>query len=327
MELGARGRRPEVFLDSQRLEHGTSLSLELVRAVRSTRVMVPIVSVGALDELARTTESEDSISYLLLEWWAAVELHSADILARVLPIVLGFTVSSDDGSSRLMSLLDERSRWLRRLPKKVSLGTHRELVAAFAELGLEESPKERTVREVVSAVFDYVAVCTVALGATTDVIPPAFHARESSSQQQSSSAGRNLRHSLGPVSIAEAEVWNVEMQCSIELVRVCEAVLAVENHSKELDASSPVPTSGNDTSDTDHTLDPAAATAASAIYDDAQSLDGRKVTKKLTKALAKVEERLLDAVSIVIEDVREYAVLWAEILKAEHSDIVELERE
>jgi hypothetical protein len=330
VELGARGRRPEVFLDSYRLEHGKSLTLELVRAVQSSRVMTPIVSVGALDELARAAEGEDTVSYLLLEWWAAVELHSADMLARVLPIVLGFNSPLNDGSTQLVSLLDERDRRLRRLPKAVSTGTHRELAAAFAELGLE-APKKRTVREVVSAMFDYVAVCTVALGAADDVIPPAFHPRNASSTlPASSSAARQRRHSAGSgtIQLNEEEVWNVEMQCSTEVVRACEAVLAVEHHTTEFDGSSEAQEGGGAAASGEQSPNVTTDDDPQALdYDATHSDTRRKVIKKLTKALAKVEEQLLEAEQIVAEDIRNYAVLWADMLRSERNEIIELERE
>jgi hypothetical protein len=88
--VGAEGRRPAVFLDRCRLQHGQRFDLDCMLAMACTSIAVPIVSADALHRMiALASPDRTNIDCVLLEWCLVMELQYLGVVSKVLPIVLG----------------------------------------------------------------------------------------------------------------------------------------------------------------------------------------------------------------------------------------------
>ena len=88
--VGAQGRRPAVFLDRQRLQHGQRWDFDCMLAVASTSIVVPIVSVDALQRMiGLVSPDRTQLDCVLLEWCLVTVLQELRVVSKVLPIVLG----------------------------------------------------------------------------------------------------------------------------------------------------------------------------------------------------------------------------------------------
>eukprot|EP00300_Choanocystis_sp_HF-7_P010705 c17098_g1_i2.p1 GENE.c17098_g1_i2~~c17098_g1_i2.p1 ORF type:complete len:1351 (+),score=321.26 c17098_g1_i2:301-4053(+) len=85
---GSDSKRVEVFLDQYRLQPGRRLDYDFVRALRFSRLAVPIVSWGALERMAKLHEGSD-VDNLLLEWTVMLELQQLRVPLRVFPVFVG----------------------------------------------------------------------------------------------------------------------------------------------------------------------------------------------------------------------------------------------
>ena len=141
------GRRPRVFLDKHRVAAGSSVAGAAVTALGKSLVAVPIVSTGALESLERAHLGSAPNS-LLLEWWAAVEIHrGGGSIKDISPIVFDGGIGADEGA-----ILD-------RMPDSVDEATHACLRRVWVNGPLGEDaqpPERRSVRWIVSQVFSYV---------------------------------------------------------------------------------------------------------------------------------------------------------------------------
>eukprot|EP00300_Choanocystis_sp_HF-7_P017400 c19720_g1_i3.p1 GENE.c19720_g1_i3~~c19720_g1_i3.p1 ORF type:complete len:692 (+),score=157.77 c19720_g1_i3:23-2077(+) len=95
--LSFEGRRIEVFLDQKRLLEGRPLGEQLIAALLTSRVSVPIVSWQALERMALLT-SQSPVDYVLMEWTVMVELHELGLPLLIQPIFLG-QVSEHPGTN------------------------------------------------------------------------------------------------------------------------------------------------------------------------------------------------------------------------------------
>ena len=82
-----RGDPLVVFLDRKRLKEGETFDFSFMRALDSSRVIVPIVSWAALQRMT-SLQANSAIDNVLLEWSLAVEMHKTRGVP-VLPILVG----------------------------------------------------------------------------------------------------------------------------------------------------------------------------------------------------------------------------------------------
>jgi hypothetical protein len=83
------GQAVRVYLDQVGLEDGQRWDSGFMEGLANSWIFVPIVSVGSVGPMATMSELEDWTDNVLLEWAAALELHSRGLVKALLPIILG----------------------------------------------------------------------------------------------------------------------------------------------------------------------------------------------------------------------------------------------
>eukprot|EP01051_Picozoa_sp_SAG22_P007109 SAG22_NODE_489_length_9845_cov_5.954550_9_plen_401_part_00 len=92
MTLDDTDQKLRVYLDQTRLEDGQRWDSGFMEGLANAMVFVPIVSVGSVGpmrQLGGGEDAEDCTDNVLLEWTAALELHSRGRVNAVLPLLVG----------------------------------------------------------------------------------------------------------------------------------------------------------------------------------------------------------------------------------------------
>jgi len=153
--LGAEGRRPAIFLDRRRLQHGRRFDDDCLQALTVSSVIVPVVSVDALQRMMTLTadRTEGEIDCVLLEWLLITQLQSLGIVSKSLPIVLG-RIESGHATDFYASKVKER------LPQSVAAPEITVVRDFLTSKGWKASPKldTMTVRGIVDAILRTLAI-------------------------------------------------------------------------------------------------------------------------------------------------------------------------
>jgi hypothetical protein len=91
LTIGETDQRIRVYLDQTRLEDGQRWDAGFMNGLAHSWVFVPIVSVGSLGQMVQLAREEDWSDYMLVEWAAALELHTRGRVKAVLPLLVGET--------------------------------------------------------------------------------------------------------------------------------------------------------------------------------------------------------------------------------------------
>jgi hypothetical protein len=155
-------RQVHVFLDRVRLQAGRRFDKDFLEALFMSTVVVPVVSMGALERMM--TLKEDSEDNVLLEWTMACELCEIGHLEYCLPILIG-TVHEDSGpdGNFITNLFEEEE--FGKLPDVVCVNVVK-TVRNFL-VGNDKTPsaqlQNRTVRGVVKTITKFLGVQTWAI--------------------------------------------------------------------------------------------------------------------------------------------------------------------
>lgn len=88
--IGTRGRRPEVFLDRNRLEEGRRFDQDFMTAMANSAVVVPLVSFDALQRMLTVQPGlQRPCDNVVLEWCLVTELQEQGRVECVLPVIIG----------------------------------------------------------------------------------------------------------------------------------------------------------------------------------------------------------------------------------------------
>jgi hypothetical protein len=81
-------RRMSVYLDRVELHDGERFAENFVKALASTVVLTPLLSIGCIQDFVGlgTNDKED---FVLAEWLVAIELQKAGLMKLIFPIALG----------------------------------------------------------------------------------------------------------------------------------------------------------------------------------------------------------------------------------------------
>ena len=165
--FGKTGRRPAVFLDKKCPRRGHELTDKILGALRKSDVAVPLVSDTSL---ATIGSSGADCDYLLLEYWAMLELYDlrkklegADIdVAHVCPVTTQQPLVATSGRKavvRCNSIFEEAQKLhaMGGMPDAVHENTHRELTRYFKSAGLPV-PEPLTTRDIVARILSFEGV-------------------------------------------------------------------------------------------------------------------------------------------------------------------------
>ena len=101
--------RLAVFLDKIRLVDGQRWDVSFIRALGSSDVFLPLVSIGALEPMARLTD-QSTPDNLLLEWMLALWMFENGHIKSILPLLIGKPSSGNAERETLFDGLAQMAR-------------------------------------------------------------------------------------------------------------------------------------------------------------------------------------------------------------------------
>jgi hypothetical protein len=153
-------RQVHVFLDRVRLQAGRRFDKDFLEALFMSTVVVPVVSMGALERMMTLKEDSD-VDNVLLEWTLICELFEVGLLEYCLPILIGKVLEDSGPDGKFITNLFAEGA-IEKLPDVVC-----ENVVSTVRKFLEDNGKtpsaqlqSRTVRGVVKTITKFLGVQT-----------------------------------------------------------------------------------------------------------------------------------------------------------------------
>eukprot|EP00300_Choanocystis_sp_HF-7_P014048 c18549_g1_i1.p1 GENE.c18549_g1_i1~~c18549_g1_i1.p1 ORF type:complete len:999 (+),score=240.54 c18549_g1_i1:66-2999(+) len=185
LSVGAERRRVEVFLDRERLEMGRRFDLDFLTALSCSTIACPLVSPASLRPMVRLNPASP-VDNVLLEWTVMLELHAAQRLSLILPVLLGEVEETPGEPVRIKSVFEttvagrslsvssevsdlddvpeaeegEAVRVFSELPEIVVSSVVARATEFLSSAGIEPSPKmaSRTVKQTVQEMCQHLGI-------------------------------------------------------------------------------------------------------------------------------------------------------------------------
>eukprot|EP00049_Salpingoeca_infusionum_P015743 m.308843 g.308843 ORF g.308843 m.308843 type:complete len:1299 (-) comp15942_c1_seq18:2571-6467(-) len=155
------GSRPNVFYDNMSLKAGKRFDEAFMAALSVARVVVPFLSVDALERMVDPANLE-TVDNVLLEWAFTLYLEHHGVVSKVVPIIIGpvsgsdavnatmkdfFRYTCEDGTTR--NILEE-------LPDAVNEATYKELHDFICKRSPRAPrPEKLTVKDIVTGISKF----------------------------------------------------------------------------------------------------------------------------------------------------------------------------